>query len=112
MTCRPERRAFVVGVRPEKREQYLAPHRTVWPSVERKLTECNVRDYSIFICGDILFAYYEYVGEDHEADMRRIADDPATQEWWTHTDPCQVRIAGERVPRAPWQPVDEVWHLA
>ena len=55
MTRRPERRAFVVGVRPDKREEYLALHRAVWPSVERKLTECNVRNYSIFIFGDILF---------------------------------------------------------
>ncbi|MEU3247645.1 MULTISPECIES: L-rhamnose mutarotase [unclassified Streptomyces] len=77
---RPERGAFVVGVRPEKREEYLALHRAVWPDVERRVTECNIRNYSIFIFGDVLFAYDEYVGEDHEADMRRIADDPTSQE--------------------------------
>jgi L-rhamnose mutarotase len=94
------------------REKYLGLHRAVWPSVERKLTECNVRNYSICIVGDILGASYASMGEDHEADMCRIAEDPATQEWWTHTDPSQVRIAEERVPRALWQPIDEVWHLA
>ena len=92
MTRQPQRRAFVVGVRPDKREEYLTLHRAVWPGVERKLTECNVRNYSIFIFGDILFAYYEYVGKDHEADMRRIAE--------------------ERDPGALWQPIEEVWHLA
>ena len=30
--------AFVVGVRPEKREEYLELHRAVWPEVEAKLT--------------------------------------------------------------------------
>ena len=43
--------------------------------------------------------------------MARITADPVTREWWTHTDPCQVRIADERVPGAKWQPLDEVCHL-
>ena len=111
MTGEPQRFAFVVGVRPEKREEYLELHRAVWPGVEAKLTECNIRNYSIFVFGDILFAYYEYVGDDHEADLRRIGEDPVSQEWWTHTDPCQVRIAEERDPGSLWQPIDEVWHL-
>ncbi|MFJ8009454.1 L-rhamnose mutarotase [Streptomyces fagopyri] len=112
MTRRPARRASVVGVRPGKREEHLALHRAVWPDAERKLTECTMRDYSVCVFGDIRFAYYEYVGEDHEADMRRIADDRVSQERWTHTDPCRARIAEERDPGAPWRPVDEVWHLS
>ena len=111
VTRRPQRQALVVGVRPEKREEYLRLHRSVWPGVEQKLTECNVHNYSIFVFGDVLFAYYEYTGDDHDADMRRIAADPVSQEWWTHTDPCQVRIGEERDPGALWQPIDEVWYL-
>ena len=112
MSAEPKRVALVVGVRPEKRDEYLALHREVWPGVEAKLTECNIRNYSIFIVGDVLFAYYEYVGDDHEADLRRIGEDPVSQEWWTHTDPCQVRIAAERDAGSLWQPLEEVWHLA
>lgn len=111
MTAEPQRFAFVVGVRPEKREEYLELHRSVWPGVEAKLTECNIRNYSIFVFGNILFAYYEYAGQDHAADLQRIADDPVSQEWWTHTDPCQVRVAEERDPGSLWQRIDEVWHL-
>lgn len=111
MTGEPQRFAFVVGVRPEKREEYLELHRSVWPGVEQKMTECNIRNYTIYIHGDILFAHYEYVGDDLEGDMRRLQEDPLSQEWWTHTDPCQVRIAEERNPGALWQPLDEVWHL-
>ncbi|WP_431219820.1 L-rhamnose mutarotase [Leifsonia xyli] len=111
MSGEPQRFAFVVGVRPEKREEYLELHRAVWPDVEAKMTECNIRNYSIYVFGDALFAYYEYIGEDLAADMQRIADDPVSQEWWTHTEPCQVRIADERDPGALWQPLDEVWHL-
>lgn len=111
MTQVPDRHAFVVGVRPEKRDEYLVLHSSVWPGVEQILLDCNVRNYSIFIFGGILFAYYEYVGEDHEADIERIAADPVSQEWWKHTDPCQVRIAEERNAGSLWQPLDEVWHL-
>lgn len=111
MTRQPERQALVVGVRPEKREEYLRLHRSVWPGVKQKLTECNVHDYSIFVFGDVLFAYYKYTGDDHDADMRRIAADPVSQEWWTHTDPCQVGIGEERDLGTLWQPIDEVWYL-
>jgi L-rhamnose mutarotase len=111
MTIEPQRLAFVVGVRPEKRAEYLELHRAVWPGVEQKMTECNIRNYTIYIHDDILFAYYEYVGDDLEADMQRIQDDPVSRRWWTQTDPCQVRVAEERNPGALWQPIDEVWHL-
>ncbi len=109
---RVERYAFVVGVRPERRQEYLELHRHVWPQVEQTLRDAHVTNYSIFITGDVLFAYYEYVGDDHAADLARIASDPVTREWWTHTDPCQVRIVDEREPGALWQPIDEVWHLS
>jgi L-rhamnose mutarotase len=107
-----ERHAFIVGVRPELREEYLRLHSSVWPQVEQTLRDAHITNYSIFIVGDILFAYYEYVGDDHAADLARVAEDPVTREWWTHTDPCQVRIVEERIPGARWQPLDEVWHLS
>lgn len=111
MTDAVERHALIVGVVPAKREEYLALHRAVWPQVEQTLSDCNVTNYSIFVTGDTLFAYYEYVGEDHAADLARIGEDPVTRDWWTQTDPCQVRIAPGRVDGALWQPLEEVWHL-
>ena len=110
VTRQPERQALVVGVRPEKRGEYLRPHRSGWPGVKQKLTECNAHNCSIFVFGDVLFAY-EYTGDGHDPDMRRIAVDPVAQEWWMHTDPCQVRIGEQRDPGALWEPIDEVWYL-
>lgn len=107
-----ERHALIVGVRPERREEYLALHRAVWPEVAATLSASHVTNYTIFATGDTLLAYYEYTGDDHAADMARIGEDPVTREWWTRTDPCQVRIAPERDPGALWQPLDEIWHLA
>jgi L-rhamnose mutarotase len=56
------------------------------------------------------YRHYEYVGADHAADQASIAADPATQEWWKLTDPCQEPLtdAGEG---AWWAPMRQVWHL-
>ena len=58
---------------PEKREEYLELHRDVWPRVEATITECGIRNFTIFVLGDVLFGYYEYVGDDYEADQARMA---------------------------------------
>ena len=109
MTRAPERHALVVGVRPEKREEYLKLHSAVWPGVEQKLVECNIRNYSIFVFGDILFAYYEYVGEDHAADMATLAEDPETRRWWALTDALQ-QPDPERPPGTWWLDLPEIFH--
>ena len=44
--------------------------------------------YSIFREGAQVFAYFEYIGDDYEADMEKMARDEATRRWWTHTKPC------------------------
>ncbi len=107
-----ERHGQVVNVRAGERDEYLRLHAAVWPAVEETLTRCNVRNYSIFLLDDTLFAYYEYVGEDHDADMARIAADPVTREWWMLTDPCQEPWGAEPpAGRGPWRDAAEVWHL-
>ncbi|UZX05416.1 L-rhamnose mutarotase [Arthrobacter sp. CDRTa11] len=93
------------------RERYLELHAAVWPQVEATLTACNLTNYSIFIRDEILFAYYEYRGKDHDADMARIAEDPITREWWTHTDPCQSAFFLDLPPNERWAELQEVWHL-
>lgn len=95
---------------PEKRAEYLRLHSNVWPQVEATITECGIRNFTIFVLGDALFGYYEYIGEDYDADQRRMADDPKTQEWWSYTAPCQLPF--ESASSAPnWQQLDEAWHL-
>ena len=57
------------------------------------ITECNLQNYSIFLHDDCVFSYYEYTGEDYDADMAKMAQDPITQEWWKHTQPCFEKYA-------------------
>ncbi len=104
-----QRYGSVIRVRPEKLEEYKRLHAAVWPGVARMITECNIRNYSIFYRDGFLFGYFEYVGEDYEADMARMAADPVTQQWWQHCEPCQVPLdtcaEGEW-----WAPMEEVFH--
>ena len=107
-----QRFAFVVDVVPERRQEYLRLHASVWLQVEAALAAHHVTNYTIFILEDTLFAYYEYVGRDHEADMALVDADPVTQEWLRHTDPCQVAFGRAAGPDDRWRPLEEVWHLA
>lgn len=106
-----KRHIQLVNVRPEKRDEYLRLHAEVWPEVEARITASNITNYSIFIHGDLLVAYFEYRGSDFDADMAAIAADPVTQDWWRHTDPCQSPLEGAG-PGELWIDAREVWHLA
>ena len=105
-----ERHGLVVDIAPGRREEYLRLHAAVWPQVEQTLRDHHVTNYTIFVLDDTLFAYYEYRGEDHAADMAGIAEDPVTREWWTHTDPCQTPF-GDDPAATGWREATEVWHL-
>jgi L-rhamnose mutarotase len=80
-------------LKPDKIEEYCTLHANPWPGVLKTITECNLRNYSIYLHGDKVFAYFEYVGEDYEADMKKMEQCPITQEWWTHTKPCFIKYA-------------------
>lgn len=80
-------------LKPEKIEEYESLHAAPWPGVLKTIHECNLRNYSIFREGEYVFAYFEYVGDDYDADMEKMGEDPVTQEWWKHTKPCFQRFA-------------------
>jgi L-rhamnose mutarotase len=98
----------VLGIRPEGIEEYERLHADVWPEVLKTIHECNIRNYSIFRYGDLLFAYFEYFGEDYEADMAKMAADPKTQEWWSINRPLQRRLDEDS---EWWTELPEVFHV-
>ena len=76
----------------EKIAEYEALHANPWPEVLKTIHDCNLRNYSIFREEDTVFSYFEYIGDDYDADMEKMAQDPVTQEWWKHTKPCFVKF--------------------
>ena len=63
-------------------EAYAKWHANPMPGVNEMIKECHLKNYSIYSLGDYLFSYYEYDGDDFEADMAKMAADPNTQAWW------------------------------
>ena len=105
------RMGMVIGVRPERVAEYKALHAAPWPQMDAALKEANIHQYSIFLKEpeNLLFAYYEYTGTDHDADMAAMAADPRTQEWWAVCMPCQDPLS-TRKEGEWWAPMDEVFH--
>lgn len=107
---RSRRVGSVLLLRPEKEEEYVRLHRDVWPAVLCRIHDSGIRNYSIFLRGGLLFAFFEYVGDDYERDMAAIASDPVTQAWWKLTGPCQEPVE-TAWPGEGWAPMEEVFHV-
>jgi L-rhamnose mutarotase len=99
----------VIKVRPRQLEEYNRLHAAVWPGVLAKIKDCNLRNYSIYYKDGYLFSYFEYTGGDFAADMKKMADDPTTQEWWKHTAPLQEPLP-TRKPGEWWASMEELFH--
>ena len=104
------RLASVIGISPENVDEYERLHAAVWPAVLDRLRQSNVTNYSIYRHGDLLFSYMEYVGDDYEVDMAKIAADPATQQWWAVCEPLQNPLQ-DRAEGEWWKDAPEVFHL-
>jgi L-rhamnose mutarotase len=105
----------ITGIKPDKIEYYKRLHAKTWPSVLKKLKECNIENYSIYlqkIEGKyFLFSYFEYTGADFEKDMKKMAVDSATQRWWKLTDPTQIPLSEAASKNQIWTNMEEVFHV-
>ncbi|NIA14178.1 MAG: L-rhamnose mutarotase [Nitrospiraceae bacterium] len=109
-----QRYGWIIGVRREKVEEYKKLHAAVWPEVLDMIHECGMRNYSIYLRelpdgGLYLFSYLEYVGENFEEDMAKMAADPMTQKWWAVCKPCQEPLEN-RAEGEWWSEMEEVFH--
>ena len=99
----------LIGIQPGVLDEYKRHHAAIWPDVLAMITQCNIRNYSIYYKDGLLFAYFEYVGEDFEADMAEMAADPTTQKWWDIMMPMQAPIPS-RAEGEWWATMEEVFH--
>lgn len=99
-----QRYAMVIGVRPEMLEGYKQLHAHPWQGVLDAIRQGNIRNYPIYLTtlADkvYIFGYFEYVGKDFDADMKKIDSDPVTLAWIKFTDqacqlPLETRAEGE-----------------
>jgi len=109
-----KRYGMVIGLRPEKIEEYRKLHAAVWPEVLKMIRACHIRNYSIYLRQlddgrHYLFSYFEYTGSDFAVDMAKMAADPTTQRWWAICKPCQQPLE-KRGADEWWAGMEEVFH--
>lgn len=104
-----KRYGSIIKVKSEKLEEYKTLHAAAWPGVLAMITACNIRNYSIYYKDGLLFSYFEYDGDDYDADMARMAEDPETQRWWDVCKPLQEPLA-TRKDGEWWADMEEVFH--
>ena len=106
-----KRMGMVIGIREENVDAYRELHAVSNPGVRDLLEKANMRNFSIFLYrlpdGKLyLFGYYEYVGDDYEADMNHLATEPRNTEWLALCDPMQIPLPGHK----GWSVMSEVYH--
>ncbi len=97
----------VIKVKPEKLDYYKKLHAEPWPEVLKALYECNLRNFSIYYRDGYLFSYYEYIGSNYDADMKKLSE--LTAAWLKETDPCQQPVESAK-PGEWWAEMEEVFH--
>jgi predicted TIM-barrel fold metal-dependent hydrolase/L-rhamnose mutarotase len=107
-----KRYGSILGIKPEAIAEYKRLHAAVWPKVLERIKLSNITNYSIYMREpeNIMFAYFEYVGDDYDADMAAIAADPVTQDWWEVCMPLQQPLA-TKTEAEWWAGMEEVFHV-
>jgi L-rhamnose mutarotase len=100
-----------LGIRTECIEEYRRHHAKIWSEIEDAIRDAGIRNYSIFLRGDQLFGYYEYIGpeEEFESRMQALAEAPRMREWWDLMEAMQVPDP-KREPGSWWSDMEEVFH--
>ena len=100
----------MINVKPDGLEAYKKWLANPMPGVNEMIKACHLKNYSIYSRGDWLFAYFEYDGDDFDADMAKMAADPATQAWWDVVKPLMQPLS-DRNEGEFWSDMEEIYHL-
>lgn len=104
-----KRVGMVVGIKPEMLDEYKKLHADGNPGVRDLLNKYHLHNFSIFlhqIEGKWYeFGYYEYTGDDFEADMVQLSAEPRNQQWLKLCDPMQLPLEGA----GGWSEMEQVY---
>jgi len=100
-----QRSAFVLRVRPDKIDEYIEAHRSVWPEMLTALSDAGIRNYTIFRHGNEIFGYFE--ADDLDAAAARIEAQEVNARW----QDAMAGLLEERVPDAGPPTLEEIFRL-
>ena len=75
-----EKYAWKAILKEGKREEYIRRHDEIWPELVEVLKNAGIENYSIWLCGNELFGYYE-CAKGIEFAGRTQAQSPVVDEW-------------------------------
>jgi L-rhamnose mutarotase len=100
-----ERRGFVLRVKPDRIEEYVEAHRSVWPDMLGALRAAGIHNYTIFRTGNEMFGYFE--ADDLDQAERYLAGQEVSGRW----QDAMAELLDERVPDGGPAPLEEVFRL-
>jgi L-rhamnose mutarotase len=75
-----ERYAWKAILKEGKKEEYVRRHDEIWPELVKLLKEAAIENYSIWLCGNELFGYYE-CAKGIEFAGKTQAESPIVAKW-------------------------------
>jgi L-rhamnose mutarotase len=103
-----QRICFTLKVRPERLEEYVERHRSVWPGMQTALRETGWGNYSLFLTpAGLLIGYLET--ENFEEARQKMKALPINERWQKEMAPF-FDSSGEN-PDESMRPLQEVFHL-
>ncbi len=111
----PKRFGMVIGIKPQKIDEYKKLHANCWPEILESMEQANMRNFSIYLAqiekGKFyLFGYYEYHGEDFEADMAKMSECELSDKWRELCEACQQPVPIAQQQGQWWLDMEEVFH--
>ena len=103
-----EKYAWKAEILNGKKDEYVKRHNEIWQEMKDVLKKAGIRNYSIWICGNELFGYYECEkGADYAARVQ--AESPVVDRWNEYMKDVMVM---EMDPVTGAQPkAEEVFYL-
>lgn len=105
-----ERVCFVLRVKPDRLEEYVARHGVVWPEMLRALTATGWHDYSLFVDADgLLVGYFET--PDLQAALAGMEATEVNARWQSEMAEFFVDLGPTARPDTGFRRLREVFHL-
>jgi L-rhamnose mutarotase len=103
------RYCFCLQVRPDRLDEYVERHRTVWPEMQAALRDSGWHNYSLFLRDDgLLVGYVE--ADDLEAAQQAMAATEVNTRWQAEMADYFSGIDG-RPPDESFVLLPEIFHL-
>jgi len=106
-----KKRVFrVLGIHPEYIDRYKQMHANPWSQVSQAIKRIGIRNYSIFIHGNLIFSYYE-IPEDIDQDFiaQQWVNDPVCQQWERIMQQMQIPVP-DAAKGEWWSQAEEIFH--